>query len=65
MTTPDHRPEPSLAVKLLITAWMAATAISFVLMSLSPGSPITAAIPQFLIPLREWLLAIFQAPALY
>jgi len=65
MTVPADSPEPPLAVKLLITVWMMAAATSFILVSLSPGSAITAAIPQFLMPVRDWLLAIFQAPALY
>jgi len=62
----DHQQPPIAApVKLAIILWMAATAMVFVLASMSAEGLVAAAMPQFLLQAREVLLSFFQAPALY
>jgi hypothetical protein len=51
--------------KLLLVAWMMATVMVFVIVSLSPEGTIAAAVPRFLLQAREWLLPFFHAVALY
>jgi len=56
---------PSLATRLMLVAWMLSTALTFVLVSLPAESKLMAAVPPPLLVLRDILLPLFQAPALY
>lgn len=63
---PDHRNTyPSTAARLVLVVWMLSTALIFVLVSLPAESKLMAAVPAPLLILRDILLPLFQAPALY
>jgi len=49
----------------MLVAWMLSTALTFVLVSLPAESKLMAAVPPPLLVLRDILLPLFQAPALY
>lgn len=66
MLMQNHRGAyPSLAVQLMLVIWMLSALLTFVLVSLPPHGALVAAIPGPLLDLRDILLPLFQAPALY
>lgn len=65
MPPEHHVPDIKLPVKLFLVAWMMATVVVFVAVSLSPEGPVAAATPRILLQAREFLLPFFHAAALY